>query len=111
MIMFEAENRRVRFVLPLPDRSRFAKTPTGRTRTESSTNEAYEKAIRQRWRALLLVTKAKLEAVDAGISTFEEEFMAHIMLPNGATIAEWAGPQIEAAYELNQMPALMPGAH
>lgn len=42
--------------------------------------------------------KAKLEAVDAGILSFEESFMSNIVLPSGKTVAEEIGPQIEAAY-------------
>ena len=66
--------------------------------------------MRQRWRALALVIKAKLEAVEAGIVTFEEEFAMHMVLPNGQTVGEWVVPQINQAYELNQMPALMSGS-
>lgn len=54
--------------------------------------------------------KAKLEAVDAGISTVEEEFLAHVMTPDGSTVHEWLAPQLEHAYASGQMPALMPGA-
>lgn len=58
--------------------------------------------------ALALVVKAKLEAVESGISTFEQEFMAHIVLPNGQTTGQWMIPQIEAAYKTGTMPALLP---
>lgn len=53
----------------------------------------------------------KLEAVAAGITTFEDEFLAHTLLPNGATVGEWAAPQIEAVYADGgrHMPALLPG--
>jgi hypothetical protein len=68
---------------------------------------------RQRWRALVLVVKAKLEAVESGITTFEQEFMAHVVLPDNRTVGEWLGPQIEQAYIDGQMPgsllALPPG--
>ena len=49
---------------------------------------ASEQEIRQRWRALLLVVKAKLEAVEAGITSAEAEFLAHAMLPSGQTLGE-----------------------
>ena len=42
---------------------------------------AHEQERRRLWRALLLNIKAKLEAVESGISVFDEEFMAHIVLP------------------------------
>ncbi len=52
--------------------------------------------------------KSKLEAVDSGIVTFEEEFLAHIVLPDGTRTGAWAVPQIERAYETGEMPALLP---
>ena len=41
---------------------------------------------RQRWRALNLAIKAKLEAVESGIVTFDQEFLAHIVGPSGQTV-------------------------
>jgi hypothetical protein len=69
----------------------------------------FEQSIRQKWRALLLVIKAKLEAIDSGISTFEEEFMAHIVLPNNLTIAENLLPKLGEAYKTGIMPKNMLG--
>jgi hypothetical protein len=64
----------------------------------------------QRWRALALVIKAKLEAVAAGITTVEQEFLAHIVLPDGhTTVGTWMAPQLAAAYDAGTMPALLPG--
>jgi hypothetical protein len=71
--------------------------------------KVYEQACRQRWRALLLIVKAKLEAVTAGISTVEREFLPDVVLPNGATVGEWVGPQIATVYARHEMPALLPG--
>lgn len=111
-VAFKLAGRQVRFRLPLPDpESReFTVTPTGRARSASAAEDAYEQAVRQRWRALALVIKAKLEAVDAGISTVEDEFMAHIALPDGRTVGDWLGPQLDVVYGRGQMPALLPGA-
>lgn len=111
-VMFKLAGRQVRFRVPLPDpgAAEFTRTPTGRTRSAPAAAEAYEQAARQRWRALALVIKAKLEAVEAGISTVEEEFLAAIMLPGGATVGEWAAPQLREVYGRGAMPALMPGA-
>ena len=66
-------------------------------------------ACRQTWRALALVVKAKLEAVDAGITVFEEEFLAHIVLPDGRTVGQFTLPQVESAYLTGKMPKLLPG--
>lgn len=113
VVMFEIAKRRVLFRIPMPDRRsrEFTHTPAkGLMRSVEAADEAYELGIRQRWRALSLVIKAKLEAVDAGITTVEQEFLAHIVLPDGTTVGEWARPQLAAAYERGEMPALLPGA-
>src|SRR5689334_2029476 len=70
IIAFEAKGRRIRFELPLPDRASkaFMRTPTGKPRSSQAAADAYEQAVRQKWRALALAIKAKLEAVESGIS-------------------------------------------
>jgi hypothetical protein len=110
MIMFRAHERLIRFVLPMPDRTarEFRLTPTGRDRSQSQAEQAWEQACRQRWRALALAVKAKLEAVEAGISEFEHEFMAQIVLPDGGTVGDWMAPQIEQAYQTGLMPSALP---
>jgi hypothetical protein len=100
VIGFVADGRQIRFELPLPDRnsSEFTETPTGRARTESAAAKEYEQAVRQRWRALGLMVKAKLEAVEAGIVTFEDEFLPHTVMPDGRTVAQQIGAEVERAY-------------
>jgi len=100
-IAFEAHGLRIRFHLPMPDPmdKAFVMTPGGkRTRTAPQTYAAWEQACRQKWRALALVVKAKLEAVESGITTFEDEFLAHIVLPNGQTVGQQALPKVREAY-------------
>lgn len=112
VIMFEAHERRVRFVLPLPakDERRFTHTAArGTARTPAQALEAWEQACRQKWRALNLAVKAKLEAVEAGIAEFEEEFLAYVMLPDNTSMGERARAAIATAYSTGTMPALMPG--
>jgi hypothetical protein len=110
VVAFRAHGKMLRFIVPLPDRdsAEFARTPTGRRRTGNSSQEAYEQAVRQRWRALALVIKAKLEAVESGIESFEQAFLANILLPDGQTVGQWLVPQVEQAYLTGQMPALLP---
>lgn len=111
-VMFEHSGRRIRFSLPMPDRSAkaFTHTPTGQRRNEAAMRSAYDQEVKRRWRALLLVIKAKLEAVATGIVSFEEEFLAHIVLPAGQTVGEWVEPQLREVYGRGDMPALLPGA-
>jgi hypothetical protein len=102
------EERYVEFRLPMPDPTdpEFTTHSRGR-RTADAAEKLWEQATRQRWRALSLVVKAKLEAVASEITTFEDEFMAHILLPNGETVSAFMRPQIEQAYDLGTMPSLL----
>jgi hypothetical protein len=111
-IMFVMQGRRIRFNLPMPDRNapEFTRTPSrGAARSAEAAATAYEQAVRQRWRALALAIKAKLEAVEAGITEFQDEFLAHIELPNGGgTVGAWMKPQLALAYERGTMPPMLP---
>ena len=110
VILFEAKGRRIMFELPLPsiEEKRFQRDGRGSIRNAAKRHEVWEQACRQRWRALALVIKAKLEAVESGITTFEDEFLAHIVMPDGQTVATHVRPRIAAAYETNSMQALLP---
>jgi hypothetical protein len=56
---------------------------------------------RRRWRALLLVVKAKIEAVRTGIAIFEEEFLAHIVDERtNTTIGKVLVPRLQARQPL-----------
>lgn len=100
-IMFEMRQRHIRFVLPLPLKNDPAicsdpRKPWKR-RTDIQIAQAWEQACRQRWRALALAVKAKLEAVDCGISEFDYEFMANIVTRDGKTIGEHIAPRLPEA--------------
>jgi hypothetical protein len=109
LIMFEAKNRKVVFELPLPDIAdkTFVRDGRGSVRTLPRRQEAWEQACRQRWRALALVIKAKLEAVESGITTFEDEFLAHIMMPDGQTVGAHVKPTIENWYATGKVQPLL----
>ena len=91
MVGFQTAERRIRFVLPL-------------VRSQQQSQAQYDQMTRSRWRALLLSIKAKLEAVESGIETFDEAFMSHIVMPNGQTMAEHSLPYIREAYSTGKMP-------
>ena len=112
VIGFRYSGKMVRFLLPLPDRDsdEFHLTPSAqRRRTADAAEKAYQQAVRQRWRALALIVKAKLEATESGITTFEEEFLSYIVLPDNSTVGEYMLPQIESAYQNGEMPRMLPG--
>jgi len=94
-------HRQIRFVLQLPDpmSREFALTPSRQwRRSETDREKAWEQSVRSHWRSLYIVIKAKLEAVERGIVTFEDEFAMHTVLPGGVTVAELVTPAIEQAY-------------
>ena len=110
VIQFHMSARRIKFVLPLPARAAKEFTHSKRgLRDEATIYRLWEQATRQRWRALTLVIKAKMEAVESGISEFEDEFMSNIVMPDGKTVAEHARPLIESAYRSGKVTALLPG--
>lgn len=104
-IAFRMKGRHYRFSLTMPDpkHQRFTHHSRG-MRTADAAHAAWEQETRSLWRALLLVIKAKLEAVEVGITTLEDEFMAAMVLPDRQTISEWIRPQIEEAYRIGAMP-------
>lgn len=108
-VTFTAKNRKILFRLPLPHRDEKRFTQSQRypyKRTDAVAYKLWDQECRQRWRALTLAIKSKLESVRSGITTFEEEFLAHIVLPDGHTVAHWIAPEIELAYTLGKMPQL-----
>lgn len=110
-IGFKLGDRFMKFIVPLPrkDDKDFHRTPgRGYKRTTKAAYKAWEQACRQRWRALALVIKAKLEAIESGISDIDTEFMAYIMLPDGQTVGEHMLPQIALTYENGKMPQMLP---
>lgn len=105
MVSFIAHNRQVRFILELPsDWTRFRVTPGGRTRKEADAKTAMNAETRRRWRALALAIKAKLEVVETGISSFEDEFLAHTVLPSGRTVSQEVVPMVNQALAAGEMP-------
>lgn len=100
VIQFESHERQIRFTVPMlasdADELRFTKQRQRRTPSQMQSAHAAEE--RRRWRALLLVVKAKFEAVESGIVTFESEFLAQVVLPDGHTVHEHVEPTIARAY-------------
>jgi len=93
-VAFRAKGRNVRLTLPLPDPTEKQFTHVRRSngkfgpRTKAEAFRKWEQACRARWRLLVLLVQAKLETIEAGVSTFDREFMADIMLPTGETFSQ-----------------------
>lgn len=98
-IAFRLNDLNIRMSLAMPDRwsTQFTKTSErGLARSEATAEKMWEQACRERWRALHLCVKAKLEAIDAGVETFEDAFLAHVQTDTGETVGERLRPQLDA---------------
>lgn len=94
-ISFVCHGRMVRFEVRSADPavaltvlSKRGGTYKWKTPTEGEIKKWVDQENRRRWRCLLLAIKAKLEIVQTGIATFEEEFLAHVVTPNNMTVYE-----------------------
>lgn len=109
MIGFRIGGRSVRLEVPMPTDKDVARSPAGKHRTAASRTQALAQAERQRWRAVLLLTKAKLEACALGIETFETAFLAGIVTPSGQTVGQILARQLDAIAS-GTVPRLLPPA-
>jgi hypothetical protein len=108
LVQFRLRDRMLKYKVTFPTPAEIG-APHGRLRNGAPLAPALEAEWRRRWRALFLIVKAKLEIVASGDSTFDREFLADIMLPDGSTVGETALPGVEHAYASGQMPRLLPG--
>lgn len=99
---FKYKGRVIKMNVPMPDRRNYPDNQSGETK--------WMRAQRRLWRVLLLALKAKLELVDSGLTTFEDEFLAQTCLPKsagGGTVSDYLQPQIQKMVESGKMPDLL----
>ena len=99
LVVFEMKSRRLRFIVPMP-----APMPN-----ESKADEERRAAEERRlWRSLLLVLKAKLEAVASGIVSFDTEFLPFIVTgPRGETVGDQVVPRLAEILAGGDLPRLL----
>lgn len=116
-VVFVLEDRQYRIEVPQPTRADIrrrldrGKLPKGwlgwdEARRTEWVDRQVDQHAREAWRLIVLVTKAKLELVAAGFSSYQEQFLASLMLPDGALLGAAAAPAIAQAYESGSQPAL-----
>ena len=88
------------------DRHQFEQA--ARELSQETQQRLWDQACRSRWRAILLIVRAKFEAIEAGITTFEREFLADTVLADGRTLSAYIEPQLKAMYSTGNMPTLLP---
>jgi hypothetical protein len=102
-ILFKIHDRFYRMSIVYPALSTFRSSQ----RTLIQQKAAYEAEQRRRWRSLVLVVKAKLEAAASEITTIEQEFLGYAVLPNSSTVSEWFEVRAEEIYTSGRMPLLL----
>lgn len=103
-VAFKMKGRFVRIELPIMV---YGKSKTKRGITMG--RDHCDSENRRRWRCLVLYVKAKLESVASEIVTFEEAFLAHIVMPSGQTVGAHCVGQISTAYESGRDVPLLGG--
>jgi hypothetical protein len=104
-LQFHLSDRAVRFRVTFPTRDEVEQMKG--PRQDAQRVEAQWR--RQRGRALLLVIKAKLESVESGVETFEEAFLANVVMADGATVYDRIAAPIAAEYEARRPGPLLLG--
>lgn len=98
--------------LPMPDANQFTLSPSGRQREPSAIQSEVEKEKARLQRCLHLLIKAKLTAIDEGITTEEKEFFSDRVIWNQdgqqQTVYEWYAPQVEHLKREGLQPPILP---
>lgn len=75
---------------------------------DDKTEKQYEQELRQRWRILYMSIKMKFEEIEAGVISFEDQFLAQMSLLDGTTVADFMRlPENTARLEKTKMPKLL----
>lgn len=96
VIMFDMRKRRIRFDIGAPDPKVYRE------------KKRWDAEERRRWRALLLILKAKLELIESNDADFEVEFLANLVIAGGQTVGAHIIPQLEILLNTGEMPPLLP---
>lgn len=104
-LQFTMQDRMVRFRVHFPNADQI-KRMTGPRQDAAKVEEQWR---RQRGRALLLVIKAKLESVESTVETFEQAFLANVVLSDGSTLYERVQEPIAIEYQTGRPSPMLLG--
>ncbi len=97
-IGFKYEGRVYKHNIPTPDPNKY----------QYETH--YNQAVRQRWRIFYMSLKMKLEEIQSGIVSFEDQFLSMMALPDGSTVGEFMKlPENIEMIKAAEMPKLLTG--
>jgi len=113
-VMFALSGRRMRVDVALHLDRRPPGTPRGWGRWRDEDRRRWTVAQRDQqersaWRGILLLLRAKLEAIEGGYSTVEHEFLADVLLPSGERVGEMMTGVVQQAYLTGALPRLLQG--
>ncbi len=91
MLSFKLRDRAIRLDVPMP------------TQREVGTKANLEVRTRERWRAIALIVKAKLQAVEAGVDTIETAFLANVVTGDGRTVGQILIPRMSEAVQSGRL--------
>lgn len=101
-IMFKLRGHAFRLEVPFPP------APASDARGQARLQDRRAQEIRQRWRVLLLLLKAKLESCECGLTRFEDEFLGSMLLPGNRTVAQALEGQLDQVLA-GKVPLMLPG--
>ena len=97
-IGFKYEGRIYKHNVPMPSQDDYR------------TDNQYEQAVRQRWRIFYMSLKMKLEEIQSGGISFEDQFLSMMTLPDGSTVGDFMRlPENLARIQSTKMPKLLTG--
>lgn len=93
---FKHEGKVYKHNVPMPDRNDYGY------------ETKYNQAVRQRWRVFYMSLKMKLEEIQDGGISFEDQFLSMMTLPDGSTVADFMRlPENIALLNKSEMPKLL----
>ena len=109
-IQFAMLDRAIRFRVRLPTWQEMPEYDGRRSLLAQDKRIAMaDQVARQRARALMLVVKAKLESVESEVETFEQAFLANVVMSDGMTLYERVSEPIALEYKSGRSDVLLLG--
>ncbi len=107
---FTMQARQVKLTIPLPKIEDVKFPKAARDKSEARKRKLLEQSKRERWRAVVLLVKAKLETIALGLSTVEREFLADLVLVDGQTLHGALREDIRKMYVTGAPPRFLLGS-
>lgn len=109
LITFRMKGIDYKITVGLPKKADYGFTANGRKRTTNSQFEAWNDACKDTWREFYDLIHAKMLGIQRGITKFEWEFLAYVVMNNEGDVAgDSLVPQMEQAFRMGEFQILIP---